>query len=61
MRCATDHAVRCKRTGAIVYDKEDNPEQQYERTAVPVTPTVLLSALIAVVSLIAVLAAWTSA
>lgn len=40
---------------------EERPEQQYERHAASTTPYVVLSALIAVVSLIAVLAAWTSA
>jgi hypothetical protein len=48
-------------TGANVYDKEDNPEAQYERSGTPATSYLLLGVLVAVVGLIAVLAAWTSA
>ncbi len=43
------------------HNPEDSPEQQYERSGSPATPYVVLFALIAVVSLIAALAAWTSA
>ena len=55
--------MRCggNRTGAYVYDKEDLPELQYERTETPATSYMVLVALIAVVVFIAVLAAWTSA
>ncbi len=49
------------RTGADVYDKEDFPEQQYERTGTPTMSYVILTALVAVVGFIAVLAAWTGA
>jgi hypothetical protein len=44
-----------------VYDQEDNPEAQYERGGTPATSYVVLGVLVAVVGLIALLAAWTSA
>ncbi|WP_267874612.1 MULTISPECIES: hypothetical protein [unclassified Massilia] len=44
-----------------MYDKEDSPEQQYERIETPATSYIVLVALTAVVGFIAVLAAWTSA
>lgn len=44
-----------------MYDKEDLPEQQYERTETPATSYIVLVALIAVVGFIAVLAARMSA
>ncbi|MDN4055911.1 hypothetical protein QPK32_22850 [Massilia sp. YIM B02763] len=43
-----------------MYDKEDNPELQYERSGTPATAYLVLGVLVAVVGLIAVLAAWTS-
>lgn len=49
------------RTGANVYDKEDIPEQQYERSESPALSYVVLTVLIAVVCFIAAMAAWTSA
>jgi hypothetical protein len=51
------------RTGASVYDNQDQPEQQYERSEnpIPVMPYVVLTTLIAVVCFIAAMAAWTSA
>jgi hypothetical protein len=51
------------RTGEIVYDNQDQPEQQYERSEspAPVMPYVVLTTLIAVVCFIAAMAAWTSA
>lgn len=61
------HALRLfqrrdgNRTGANVHDKEDFPEQQYERTENSSMPFVVLSVLVAVVGLIAVMAAWTGA
>ena len=48
-------------TGANVYDKDEFPEQQYERKGTPTMPYVVLTVLIAVVGFIAVLAAWTRA
>lgn len=50
-----------KRTGANVYDKEDNPEQQYERSGNPAMSYLVLSVLLAVVCFIAAMAVWTSA
>jgi len=44
-----------------VHDKEEFPEQQYERTGTSTMPYVVLAVLVAVVGLIAVLAAWTGA
>ncbi len=61
MRCATNHAVRWPRTGANVYDKDEFPEQQYERKGSPTMPYVVLAVLVAVVVFIAVLAARTGA
>ncbi|QBE62208.1 hypothetical protein [Pseudoduganella lutea] len=61
MRCATFKRRDGNRTGANVHDKEDFPEQQYERTANPTMPCVVLSVLVAVVGLIAVMAAWAGA
>ena len=49
------------RTGADVYDKEESPEQQYERTVTPIMSHVVLAVLVVVVGFIAVLAAWTGA
>jgi len=49
------------RTGADVYDKEESPEQQYERTGTPIMSHVVLAVLVVVVGFIAVLAAWTGA
>ena len=50
-----------KRTGANVYDKEDNPEQHYERSGSPAMSYLVLSVLLAVVCFIAAMAVWTSA
>ncbi|GGY40975.1 hypothetical protein OU994_11650 [Pseudoduganella sp. SL102] len=44
-----------------MHDKEEFPEQHYERTEDSTMPYVVLSVLVAVVGLIAVLAAWTGA
>ncbi len=44
-----------------MYDKEDNPEAQYESTGAPTMAYVVLALLVAVVGVIAALAAWTSA
>ena len=44
-----------------MYDKEDNPEMQYERIGNPTMSYIVLAVLVAVVGLIAGLAAWTSA
>jgi len=44
-----------------VYDKEDSPEQQYERSGTPAMSYVVLIALVAVVVFIAAMAVWTSA
>jgi len=49
------------RTGANVYDNQDQPEQQYERSESPAMSYVVLTILIAVVCFIAGMAAWTSA
>ena len=49
------------RTGAIVYDNQDQPEQQYERSESPAVSYIVLTTLIAVVCFIAGMAAWTSA
>jgi hypothetical protein len=51
------------RTGANVYDNQDQPEQQYERSEspAPVIAYMVLTTLIAVVCFIAAMAAWTSA
>jgi hypothetical protein len=44
-----------------VYDREEFPEQHYERKGSQMMSYVVLGALVAVVSFIAVMAAWTSA
>lgn len=49
------------RTGANVYDKQYQPEQQYERCESPVMAYLVLTTLVAVVCFIAASAAWTSA
>jgi len=49
------------RTGANVYDNQDKPEQQYERSESPAMSYLVLTTLIAVVCFIAAMAAWTSA
>jgi hypothetical protein len=49
------------RTGASVQDKEEFPEQQYERKGTSTMSCVLLAVLVAVVGLIAVMAARTGA
>lgn len=41
--------------------REDNPEQQYERSGSPAMSYLVLSVLLAVVCFIAALAVWTSA
>jgi hypothetical protein len=61
MRCASNHAKRRQTTGADVYDKEDSPEAQYEKTGSSTMAYVVLTLLVAVVGVIAALAAWTSA
>lgn len=45
----------------MVYDLEESPEQQYDRTGTPTMSYVLLTVLVAVVCLIGGLAAWTGA
>ncbi|WP_312511776.1 hypothetical protein [Massilia sp.] len=44
-----------------MYDNQDKPEQQYERSEGPAMSYVVLTALVAVVCFIAAMAAWTSA
>ena len=44
-----------------MYDKDENPEQQYERKGSPMMSYVVLSVLVTVVVFIAVMAAWTGA
>ena len=55
MRCGGDGM------GENVYDREESAEQQYERTGDSAMSHVLLVLLVAVVSVIAGLAAWTCA
>jgi hypothetical protein len=57
-RCGS---IRTGTTGAMVYDSEESPEQQYERTGTPTMSHVLLTVLAAVVCMIGGLAAWTGA
>lgn len=61
MRCAGFERRDGNRTGANVQDKEEFPEQQYERQGTSTMSCVVLSVLVAVVGLIAVMAAWTGA
>ena len=61
MRCAPTTRCGGNRTGADVYDKEDNAEKLYERAETPVTSYLVLVVLVAVVGFIAGLAAWAGA